>query len=309
MRIFVAGATGVIGSRLVPLLLVEGHEVTAIGRSPAKREALARIGAAPMAVSLFEREALGRAVAGHQVVINMATSIPSSSVRMLLRGAWKETDRIRREGAASLAHATRASGAERFIQESFAPIYADGGDRWIDESWPQEPVPYNRTILDAERAAAEFSAAGGLGISLRFAGFYAADAFQVRDAIRMIRKGWAPLPGSPTAFFSSIHHDDAASAVIAALRARAGAYNVTDDEPVSRREYVDLLAAAIGAPPPKLLPGWLVSLGGSIMELLTRSLRISNRKLWEETGWAPAFRSVREGWPAVVRSLDGALPS
>jgi nucleoside-diphosphate-sugar epimerase len=306
MRIFVAGATGVIGRRLLPLLLAEGHEITAIGRSAAKRETLARVGATPVEVSLFDREALARAVAGHGTVINMATSIPSSAVRLLLRSAWKETDRIRREGAANLAHAARASGAERFIQESFAPIYADGGDRWIDESWPQEPVRYNRTILDAERAAAEFSAAGGVGIRLRFAGFYAADAFQARDAIRMVRKGWAPLPGSPTAFFSSIHHDDAASAVVAALRARAGAYNVSDDEPLSRREYVEVLAAAIGAPPPKLLPGWLVRLGGSIMELLTRSLRISNRKLREETGWAPAFRSVREGWPAVVRSLHVA---
>jgi len=158
-------------------------------------------------------------------------------------------------------------------------------------------------VLDAERAAAEFTAAGGVGITLRFGGFYAADAFQVRDAIRMIRKGWAPLPGSPGAYFSSTHHDDAASAVVAALRARAGAYNVTDDEPLRRREYVDVLAAAVGAPPPKLLPGWLARLGGSLTELLARSLRISNRKLRAETGWAPTFPSVREGWPAVVRSL------
>jgi 2-alkyl-3-oxoalkanoate reductase len=111
------------------------------------------------------------------------------------------------------------------------------------------------------------------------------------------------MPGPPAAFVSSIHHDDAASAVVAALRARAGAYNVTDDEPVRRREYVDLLAAAIGARPPKFLPRWLVRMGGSLAELLTRSLRISNRKLREEAGWVPAFPSVRQGWPAVVRSL------
>ena len=111
------------------------------------------------------------------------------------------------------------------------------------------------------------------------------------------------MPGSPAAFFSSIHHDDAASAVVAALRARAGAYNVSDDEPLRRREYVDALAAAIGAPPPRLLPAWLTRFGGSITELLSRSLRISNRKLREETGWAPTLPSVREGWPAVVRLL------
>jgi 2-alkyl-3-oxoalkanoate reductase len=303
MRIFVAGATGVVGRRLVPLLLAEGHEVTAIGRSPAKREALARAGATPVEVSLFDREALARALGGHHAVINMATRIPPSAGRLLLPGAWKGNDRIRREGAASLADAAMAAGAERFIQESFAPVYADGGDRWIDESWPQKPVRYNRTVLDAEHAAAVFTAAGGVGVTLRFGGFYAADAFQVRDGIRLIRKGWSPMPGPPAAFVSSIHHDDAASAVVAALRARAGAYNVTDDEPVRRREYVDLLAAAIGARPPKFLPRWLVRMGGSLAELLTRSLRISNRKLREEAGWVPAFPSVRQGWPAVVRSL------
>jgi len=305
VRIFVVGATGAVGRRVVPLLLAAGHDVTAMGRSPEKRAALSRAGAKPVEVSLFDREALTRVVAGHQVLINVATSIPASATRMLLPGAWRENDRIRREGSANLAHAARSAGAERFIQESFAPIYVDGGDRWLDESTPQRTVRYNRTVMDAERAAAEFTAAGGVGILVRFAAFYAADAVQVRDAVRLIRKGWAPLPGSPAAFFSSVHHDDAASAVVAALRAGPGAYNVSDDGPLPRREYVDVLAAAIGAPPPRFLPAWLTRLGGSVSELLSRSLRISNRKLRLETGWAPSFPSVREGWPAVVRLLHG----
>jgi 2-alkyl-3-oxoalkanoate reductase len=305
MRIFLAGATGAVGRRLVPSLIAEGHEVTAVGRSEAKRAALARAGATPVAVSLFDREALGRAVRGHHVVINVATRIPPSA-RLLLPGAWTENDRIRREGAANLGRAALEAGAERFIQESFAPGYRDGGDRWIEESWPLEPVRYNRTVLDAERAAADFTAAGGIGIVLRFAAFYAADAFQVRDAVTLVRKGWAPLPGAPGAYFSSIHHDDAASAVVGALRARAGTYNVVDDEPLTRREYVDSLAAAIGASPPKLPPRWLTRFGGSLAELMSRSLRISNRKLREETGWGPAFPSVREGWESVARLLEVA---
>lgn len=306
MRLFVAGATGVVGRRLVPLLVAAGHRVTAVGRSPGKRAALARLGAAPVEVDLFDREGVARRLEGHGAVINVATHIPPSSGRMLLRSAWKENDRIRREASANLATAALAAGAGRFVQESFAPIYADGGDRWVDESWPLRPVRYNRSVLDAERAAAEFTAKGGVGVVLRFAAFYGNDAFHVPDAIAIIRKGWAPLPGAPAAFFSSIHHDDAATAVLAALRARAGAYNVADDEPLSRREYVDSLAAAVGAPPPRLLPLWLTRLGGSLAELLSRSLRISNRKLREETDWAPAFPSVREGWPEVVRLLRSA---
>ena len=277
MRVFLAGATGTVGRRLVPLLLGEGHSVTAVGRTPDKRAGLERAGAAPIAVDLFDREAVVRAVTGHDTVINVATHIPSSSGRMLLPGAWKENDRIRREAAANLAAAALQT-AGRFIQESFAPIYADGGERWIDENAPIRPVRYNRSVLDAERAAEGVTVKGGTGVVLRFAGFYAADAFQVGVMIRGIRKGWAPLPGAASAFFSSIHHDDAATAVMAALGARAGIYNVTDDEPLRRQEYVDTLAAAIGAPPPKLPPAWLARLGGSLTELLSRSQRISNRR-------------------------------
>ena len=306
MRVFLAGATGVVGRRLVPLLVSEGHKVTAVGRTPEKRAALERVGAAPIAVDLFDRESVVRAIEGHDAVINVATRIPSSSVRMLLPGAWKENDRIRREASANLAAEALQQDAGRFIQESFAPIYADGGERWIDESAPVRPVRYNRSVLDAERAAEAVTAKGGTGVVLRFAGFYAADAVQVRDMIGLIRKGWAPLPGAASAYYSSIHHDDAATAVMAALGARAGIYNVTDDEPLRRREYVDSLAAAIGAPPPKLPPAWLARLGGSVTELLSRSQRISNRKLREETGWTPRYPSVREGWPAVLALLRAA---
>jgi len=194
VRIFVAGATGVVGRRLVPLLVAAGHHVMAIGRSPEKRATLARAGATPVEVSLFDRAALAQAVAGHQTVINVATHIPPSATRLMLPGAWRENDRIRREGSGNLGQAARSAGAERFIQESFAPIYADGGDRWLDESSPQHPVRYNLTVLDAERSAAEFTAARGVGIVLRFAAFYAADAFQVRDAVRLIRRAGRPCP-------------------------------------------------------------------------------------------------------------------
>ncbi len=303
MRVFLAGATGAVGRRLVPMLVKDGHGVTGVGRTAEKRAALEREGAAAIGMDLFDRVAVIRAVKGHDAVINLATHIPSSSVKILLPGAWKENDRIRREVSANLAAAALEAGAERFLQESFAPIYADGGDQWIDETWPRLPVRYNRSVVDAERAAEGFAAKGGIGIVLRFAGFYAADAFQVQDLVKMIRKGWAPLPGRPSGFFSSIHHDDAAGAVLAALRAPAGTYNVSDDEPLRRREFVDSLAAALGAPPPRLPPSWFAWLGGSLTKLLARSQRISNRKLRDQTGWAPRYPSVREGWPAVLTGL------
>jgi nucleoside-diphosphate-sugar epimerase len=121
--------------------------------------------------------------------------------------------------------------------------------------------------------------------------------------IKMVRRGWAPLPGAPEAFISSVSHDDAATAVIAALGARAGIYNVADDEPLRRREFADTLAALIDVPPLKLLPWWVTRLMGSLGELMARSERISARKLRAESGWKPKYPSVREGWRATLEAL------
>src|SRR5918912_4099365 len=302
MRVFVSGATGVIGRRVVPLLVSAGHQVTAVARSPQKRSALERAGAVPVAVDLFDAEAVRRAVAGHDTVINVATHIPTSS-RAFFPWAWWENDRIRRVASANLADAAIAGGAERFVQESFAPIYPDSGDAWIDERTPLKPARYNRSVLDAERAAARVTASGRIGVVLRFAWFYGPDSGYTRDMIRIVRKGWAPTFGRAEGFISSVSHDDAATAVVAALGARAGIYNVADDEPLRRREFFDALAAALGVRPPKLPPAWLAHVAWPLGPTLARSLRISNRKLREETGWGPKYRSVREGWRALVQQV------
>ena len=137
---------------------------------------------------------------------------------------------------------------------------------------------------------------------LRFALFYGPDSPAARDLIASVKKGWAPLPGRRDGYVSSISHDDAATAVAAALDAPAGIYNATDDEPVRRSEFVAALAQMLGVAEPKWTPAWIWRLAGSVVEPLSRSLRISNRKLWSTTGWAPRYPSVREGWRAVIES-------
>ena len=301
-RVFLAGATGVIGRRVVPLLVAAGHRVTAVGRAPDKRAALERAGAAAIELDLFDLAAVGRAVAGHDVVINLATHIPPSA-RAFVPGAWRENNRMRRLASHNLATAVLSSGAGRFIQESFAPIYGDAGDRWIDEDAPVRVARYNRAVLDAEAAAAPVTRDGGTGVVLRFAYFYGADSDFTQDAIRYVRRGRAPVLGSPNGFISSIAHDDAAAAVTAALAVPAGTYNVSDDRPVRRREFADALADALGVPPPKFFPRWLAVLAGSLGETLARSQRIANRKLRAASGWAPRYPSVLEGWSAVLAAL------
>jgi nucleoside-diphosphate-sugar epimerase len=301
MRIFVAGATGVIGKRVVPLLVAAGHKVTGIGRSEEKRAQLARLGAAAIDVDLFDPGELRRAVAGHEVVINLATHLPAGW-RMLAPRAFEENDRLRRVGAANLVYAGIAAGARRFIQESFAPVYPDGGERWIDETVAIAPVGYNRSVADAERSAERFNGGERAGVVLRFAPFYGGDAWQTRQTVDAVRRGWAPIPGTADGFISSVSHDDAATAVVAALKVRAGAYNVADDEPLRRREYFDALAGVLGVGPPRIPPRWVGRLFGSLGEMLARSLRLSNRKL-RAYGWAPQLPSMREGWPAVVKAI------
>lgn len=278
MRIFLTGATGVIGRRVVPLLLSGGHEVTAVARSATKRAALEHVGAHVVRVDLFDVAAVHAATANHDLVINLATHIPGSMLALMLPGAWAENDRIRRNASAILSMSSK-----RFIQESFA-VYADGGDRWLDEQAPVAPVRYNRSVLDAERS-------GEKGVVLRFAWFYGDDSPFTLQMAKIAKTNWSPIPGSPDAFFSSVSHDDAASAVVAALTLPSGIYNVTDDEPLTRRDYV----IALGARAPKFAPQWTARVMGSMGELMSRSIRMTNAKLKAASGWTPRDRSAREG--------------
>ncbi len=123
MRLFVTGATGVIGRRAVPLLLSQGHSVTAGVRQAARREGVAQKNLDHVTVDLFDRGELRRAVAGHDAIINLATRMPSSAWKMMFRSSWRENDRIRTEGVANLVEAARRNGISRFVQESFAPTY------------------------------------------------------------------------------------------------------------------------------------------------------------------------------------------
>ncbi len=300
MRIFITGATGVIGRRVVPRLIAGGHQVSAVARSPATHKELATLGARPVAVDLFDGTSIARSLAGHDTAINLATHIPHSIAKTLMPGAWRENDRIRRISSNLLVNAAIANGVARVIQESFAPVYAAEGDAWITEESPIQPVRYNHTVIDAEQAAERFARSAGVGIVLRFAGFYGPDSTQLGAMLDTVRRGMLPLPGAPEAYCSFVSHDDAAAGVVAALSLPSGAYNVVDDDPVTRRVLGDTLAALLGVKPPHPVPQWATRLLGSIGELMSRSQRISNRKLRAAGDWRPRYPSIRQGMPATL---------
>ena len=302
MKIFVAGATGVLGRRAVPLLIAAGHHVTAVARNPEKADLVHRLGATPSWVDLFDAEAVRAAVAGHDVVINLATHIPSLT-KASWPGAWSENDRVRTEISKHLVDAAMVGGARRYIQESITMVYADGGDRWLDETTPFGPSPFAGPVKVAEANAARFTepeGVGRVGIVLRFAMFYGDGASHTADQLRLARQGIAPVVGRADAYQSMIHLHDAATAVVAALDAPAGVYNLAEDHPGTRQQQAAAIAAALGRPPLWLTPPALAKAGGWAGAAMSGSQRVSNRAFRDATGWAPAYPDPWTGWREVV---------
>lgn len=282
------------------MLIERGHDVTAVGRSDVKREQLARIGATPIALDLFDGAAVTRAVRGANVVCNLATAVPPPDARSLLPWSWREMSRIRREASANLAVAALASDTvERFIQESFAPVYRDNGDAWIDERSSVQSARYNRSVLDAERQARSLTEHGRTAIVLRFGLFYGSDDAFTTQMLNGVKRGRFPMPGRRDAYVSFISHDDAARAVVAALQLSSGIYNVVD-APMRRGDLANGIADRMGVAPPRFLPAWTSRLFGVIGSTIARSLRISNRKLRDTGGWAPRWPTALDGLSAIA---------
>jgi nucleoside-diphosphate-sugar epimerase len=299
MKVFVLGGTGAIGGHSLAALVAAGHDVTALVRTPEKAAAVRTKGAEPVLVSMFDRVALTGAVRGHDAIVNLATSMPTMAA-FVFRRAWRPTERVRIEGSAVVVDAALAAGVPRLVQESVSMVYPDRGDDWIDEDVDPDPYPNARGNLAAEASAARFSAAGGNGVVLRFGLFYGPGAHHSEQFLAMARRHVVPLVGHPDTYLSSIQVADGGAAVAASLHVPAGTYNVVDDEPLTKREYADALARAAGTRPWVRGPGRLALLLGHRMASLTRSMRVSNRRFRESSGWKPRYPSAREGWVAMA---------
>jgi len=301
-RIFVAGATGMLGRHTLPLLLDAGHEVIGVARTAQKRTWLERLGARPVLLDVFNREAVRRTVEGAEVIINLTTAVPRSILAILMPRSWREMARVRRQVSANLADAALAGGTvRRMIQESFAPIYLDGGDAWLDESSPVQPERYNHSTLDAEAQADRLSQSGRAGVVLRFALLYGPEDEGTSQMLESVRRGMFPLPGRPEGYSSWVSHPDAARAIVAALDVPAGVYNVVEDAPMRRVELAEGLARLLQRPPPRFVPTWAARIAGSVVRQLSRSERISNRKLRTASDWRPRYPTTLDGLSAVVR--------
>lgn len=302
MRIIVTGATGAIGRATIPRLVAAGHDVVGLHHHDHGAAWLRRHGAEPVQVDLFDSAKVGEVLRGADAAIHLATSIPPLA-KMAKARHWVMNDRLRSDGTRILADAAERVGVGQLIVESISFNYIDRGDHWISEDDAVAAVfRATASALVAEDRVGHFAARGGVGISLRFAQLYGPGGASA-DLVHALRARKVPLIGTGTNYVSSIHTDDAGAAVVAALAAPSGIYNVADDQPMRSRDRLEFQAQAVGAAAPrKVSAGVAKLLVGKAVHQLTVSHRVLNRRFRDTTGWSPAYPSVRDGWPTVLRS-------
>ena len=305
MRIFLAGATGVIGRRLVPQLIAEGHEVTGMTRSAERGEALRAMGAELAVADALDPGAVRSAVAEAQpqVVIHQLTSLPRRIDPRRMERDFELNDRLRSEGTRHLVAAAQAAGATRLLAQSIAFAYAPGPPGTVhgeeDPLFLDAPKPFRRSaraIADLEQTVI-----GAGGVVLRYGYFYGPGSSIARDGSlgEDLARRRLPIVGRGTGVWSFIHIDDAARATVAALtRGAPGAYNIVDDDPAPVSQWLPALAHALGAPRPLRVPTFLARLaaGSYGVATMTQAQGAANARAKRELDWQPRYPSWREGF-------------
>ena len=308
MRVFLAGASGALGSRLVSQLIDAGHEVYGTHNSPASAERVRGLGATPVALDILDARAVRRTVLEIQpdAIVHQATALSGAKFGRSLDRTFAATNRLRTEGTDALIAAAWDADVQRFIGQSFAPYrYAREGGLIKTEDDPLDPAPPENTgetyaaMAHLDTAVTDFG-----GIALRYGGFYGAGN---DGLVEPVRKRQYPIVGSGAGMMSFIHLDDAAAATVLALDHDGPAiYNVVDDEPAPVRDWLPVLAEALGAGPPRRFPAWLARLvaGEAAVVMATQARGASNAKAKRALGWAPRYASWRQGFPAAYSSTN-----
>jgi 2-alkyl-3-oxoalkanoate reductase len=315
MRVFVAGATGAVGCRLVPLLVAPGHVVFGMSRSPDKAAAIERTGATAVIADGLDRAAVRAAVlaAKPDVVVHQLTALRGMTDLRKFDRAFAQTNRLRTRGLDNLLAPAREAGTRRIVVQSYCGWpYARTGPplKSEDEALDPDPPRELRRSLDAIRYLERAATTSGLdGVVLRYGSFYGPDTGMLSAAaLDQVRKRRFPLIGDGNGWWSFLHIDDAAAvAAMAVERGAAGIYNIVDDEPAPAREWLPALARIIGAKPPLHVPAWLGRLlaGEHLVEMMTQARAGSNVKAKRELGWRPLHPSWREGFATeVARSSE-----
>jgi 2-alkyl-3-oxoalkanoate reductase len=307
VKVFITGATGVLGRAVVRLLRARSATIVALVRDRSRATLLMETGGVmPVVLDLFDEDGLTAAAQGSDAILHLATRIPPLREWRHLR-AWAENDRLRREGTSYLARVARRVGCPTLIYPSVTLVYPDRGCEWIDaDHVPAQAARLTESTLDAECVVKGCAAQGGRGIILRLGPLYGPQSEQSRYILELARKGFSPFIAREEAYHPFTWIDDAAAAVIAALdRVPPGTYDIVDDEPLTIAEIRRALARAVGRRHVWRTPAWLLryAMGVESASVGLRSRRVSNATFRSHSAWAPSVPSAWEGWQLIAREL------
>lgn len=302
MKVFIAGASGILGRRLVRQFVARGHTVIGQVRSAKAEIAVKEAGGEPRHADLFDAEALARAADGCDTVIHAATAIPVK--QKSTPADWAMNDHIRRKGTRCLTEAAAKIGAKHYTQQSIAWVARPKNDAPFDENSPIVPDPSIQSAIDAETIAREAESAEGFTVSILRGGyFYDSESGHTRMIADGLRKRQMPVIGGGTAVWSMIHSDDAAGAYVAAAeKPTSGVWHIVDNEPVQVGVFLRDIAARLNAPAPRNVPAWLAKwmADEKALEYFTRSTRTTNAKFRRDFGWMPRYPTYREGLTQII---------
>ena len=310
MRVFVAGASGALGSRLVPQLIDAGHDVVGTYNSPPKADLLRTLGAKPVQLDLLDASAVRKAVLDSEpeAIVNEATALADAVWGRDFDRVFTRTNALRTTGTDALLAAAREAGVRRVVAQSFASYrYERQGGPVKTEDDPLDPAaPSNAQQSWAAMDYLDRAVTEAGGVVLRYGVFYGA----ANDGlIAPVRKRQYPIIGNGEGYSSWIHLDDAAAATLLALEAEGPAiYNVVDDEPAPVREWLPVLAQALDAKQPRRFPAWLARLfaGDAAVVMSTEARGASNAKAKRELGWTLRHPSWRTGFFATYAAASVA---
>lgn len=296
------GGTGVLGSVAVRDLLAAGHSVHVAARNADG----AGDGTTKTAISLFDRPTLAAALTGVDAVLHLATRIPTDT-RAVDPTAWRDNDELRAHATAALVDAALAVGVTTFVYPSVCFVYADGGDGWLRAGAPIASAEVLESTLHAEREVARFAARGDTrGVVLRLGGLYGPSSTVTRVGLAAATRGMRPFAGPDGAYTPTLWESDAGTALVAALDAPSGVYDVVDDEPLPRALVNSYFFAAVDQRQQSAAAG-SEDLRATALAFVLRSHRISNTAFRQTTGWMPTMASVADATSALARIADDVL--
>lgn len=275
MKIFLAGAAGAIGRKLVPVLVEAAHEVVGTSRTESGAALIIKLGAKPVIVDVYDREKIYAALseARPDLLMHQLTDLNTRN--------FAANARLRIEGTRNLVDAALAAGVQRVIAQSVSFAYASG-DKPATETDALDPG--SKGVIALENTVAELPES----VILRYGLLYGPGTWYTHDGeiAEQARRGDLIATDGITSF---VHVEDAAHAALLALEWPSGLYNIVDDEPAPGKEWAPVFAEAVGASPPAYQPGAKPGERGA-----------SNLKARQQLGWQPRYHTWRTGFRAAL---------